>query len=192
MRQKLNSVTGPALIGVSAVAISAAWNALLNAPNPALRLSSLVGAVSTPDNNRRSTIGPRGEIETLPPSLTETFAQNLPTIDSVPEETEIEEMSNNNAYQPEASFSSEFSPSSVGGPQIPDSARDNPWASVLSKRQPTAPQKPIQKPKTTKKPKKRGQKEKPSSAPVSPTEVTKVEPLSSSSISEAKNENSIP
>jgi hypothetical protein len=29
MRQKLNSVTGPALIGVSAVAISAAWIYLL-------------------------------------------------------------------------------------------------------------------------------------------------------------------
>jgi len=166
--------------------------ALLNAPNPALRLSSLVGAVNTPENNRRSTIGPLGEIETLPPTITETFAQNLPTSDSAPEETEMEEMTNDNGIQLEASFSPELSPSSVGGPQIPDSARDNPWASVLSKRQPAAPPKPIQKPKTTKKPKKRAQKEKPVSESGSPTEVTKVESVPPSSIPDDKNENSIP
>jgi len=167
--------------------------AQVNAPNPALRLSSLVGAVNAPVNDRLSTVGPVGEMETLPSTLRETLAQNLPSADSVQEGSGMGEMTNDYSFQPETSFSSEFSTPGVGGPQIPDSARDNPWASVLSKRQPTAPPKPIQKIKTTKKSKKRVQKEKPSSDSAStPVEVTKIEPIPPSPIPDEKHDSSLP
>ena len=157
--------------------------ASLSTPNTALRLTNLVGAVEVPANNRESAVSPVSEMQTLPSSLTETFVQDLPASDSVPQETGMEEMANDEVFQPE-----ESSPTpSVGGPQIPDSARDNPWASVLSKRQPTAQSKPPPKRKTNKRAKRGTQKEKPSpDSPSIPTEAVKQQPESTAPIPDVK------
>ena len=158
--------------------------ASLSAPGTALRLTNLMGAVESPANNRESPVSLVDEMETLPSSLAETFVQNLPTRDSVSQETGMEEMTNGEVIQSEANFSPEYF-ASAGGPQIPDSARDNPWASVLSRRQPTAQSKPIQKRRAIKKSKKRVQKEKPGEdSPPIPVGVVKLEPGSSSPVSD--------
>jgi hypothetical protein len=135
--------------------------ASLSAPSPALRLTNLFGASEMHVNNRESPAGLMDEMETLPPALTSTFAQNLPGGSSFQEKSGMEEIANDEIIESETSISE--SPN-IGGPQIPDSARDNPWASVLSRRQPTVQSKPIQKRRSNRKPRKRVQKEKPSSS----------------------------
>jgi len=159
--------------------------ASLSAPSTALRLTNLMGAASSPANNRESAGALVDEMETLPATLTETFVQNPPTRDSVFEESEMEEVANDEVIQSEASVSPEFPIPSIDGPQIPDSARDNPWASVLSRRQPTVQSKPVQKRKTNRKPKKRVQKKPGEESPPIP-EVVKPEPASSSAESDGK------
>jgi hypothetical protein len=159
--------------------------ASLSGPSTALRLSNLMGAASSPANNRESPAALVDEMETLPATLTETFVQNIPTRDAVPEEGEMEEVANDEIMQTEETVPPEFPILSIDGPQIPDSARDNPWASVLSRRQPIVLSKPVQKRKTSRKTKKRVQKEKPGEdSPSIPLRVAKLKPGSPSPVSD--------
>jgi len=165
--------------------------ASLSAPSTALRLTNLMGATTSPANNLESPDNSVDEMETLPATLTETFVQNIPTRDSVPEESEMGEVANDAIIQTGAAVSSEFPSPSIDGPQIPDSARDNPWASVLSRRQPIVQSKPVQKRKANRKPKKRVQKEKlVEDSPSIPVRVAKPEPGSPFPVSDDAHDSS--
>ena len=140
--------------------------ASLSSPSTALRLTNLMGAAEFAREQPRISdrFGRRdGNLAGDPDR--NLCAKSFRIRDSVLEESEMEEVASDEVIQSEASVSPEFPIPSIDGPQIPDSARDNPWASVLSRRQPIVQSKPVQKRKTNRKPKKRVRKEKPTKTP---------------------------